>query len=82
MLVNTYKMAAVAALGFVACKKDRTCTCTTTGTGFTSTDVTVIYKAKKGEAREWCLGGQTTTTTSAGGSSTTTVGNTTTCELK
>lgn len=72
-------IAVVAVASLASCKKDRTCTCTTTTAGGTVTEVTVIHEAKKGEARENCLGSQTTTTYSTGGS---TVGNDTKCELK
>ena len=62
---------AVAALGFTACKKDRTCTCNETSTSTTtttmggssstttnsgsSTDVKVMTKIKKGAAKANCL---------------------------
>lgn len=75
-------IAVVAVASLASCKKDRTCTCTTTSSGVTTTEVTVIHEAKKGDARQMCYGTQTTTTVSGGGASGTSVGDDTTCELK
>ena len=52
---------AALAISFASCKKDRTCTCTITPTsGITATETTVMYKVKKHDARQNCIGGQTT----------------------
>lgn len=54
-------IAAIAALSFTSCKKDRTCTCTTTTTnkksGITVTSESSItyVKARKGDVRDKCL---------------------------
>jgi hypothetical protein len=72
-------IAVVAVASLASCKKDRTCTCVTTTSGGTMTEVTTLYKATKGDAREECIGHQTVTTTSPGG---TTTGDKTTCTLK
>jgi hypothetical protein len=69
---------AFVAISFASCKKDRVCTCTTTSTSGTIVEKTTFYKAKKKEARLYCLGSQTESTS---GSSTYT-GSKTTCELK
>jgi len=71
---------AIASAAFlVACKKDRVCTCTETdSSGTVTTYTTTMYKVKKGDARENCIGSQTVT---ASGSISVT-GNKTTCELK
>lgn len=68
--------AVVAAFTFASCSKDRTCTCTTTSTVPGSTAVTDIFtftKAKKADARYFCMSETSTT----GGYTVTK-----TCELK
>lgn len=60
-------IAAVAGLGFVACKKDRTCTCTQTvsGGGVSTTgtaQVTTHKKIKKGQAIAACHDTESTST--------------------
>lgn len=69
-------VAAIAALSFTSCKKDRTCTCTTSNSNATaSTTTTITYtKSKKGDARLFCM---STKETEKDGSTTTTD-----CKLK
>lgn len=73
-------VAAIAALSFTSCKKDRTCTCTTTytnkaGVSSTSVSITEYKKVKKSEARSWgCV-----SSTDISESGTTTVND---CKLK
>ena len=70
---------AALAISFASCKKDRVCTCVTTPTsGTSSTEVTTMYKVKKHDARQNCVGYQTVTT--SGGSTFT--GSKVECTLK
>jgi len=51
-------VAVVSAISFTSCKKDHTCTCTTTSTApgsVSTTSVTTINDAKKGDAKRACV---------------------------
>ncbi len=75
----TLSILAVAALSLASCKKDRVCTCTYTSTsGIVSTTKTTMFKVKKAEAHENCIG--TVTTSEVAG--VTSTGGTSKCELK
>jgi len=73
-------VAVVSAFSFASCKKDRVCTCTTTDstTGAVTESKTTLYKVKKGDAMERCIGEQTVTTSGA----VSFTGDKTTCKLK
>jgi len=72
-------VAVVSAFSFASCKKDRTCTCTTTSASGTVTETkTTMYKVKKGDATENCIGSQTVSTSGA----VSITGSKTTCKLK
>lgn len=55
-------VAAIAALSFTSCKKDRTCTCTTSNTNNSlSTTTTITYtKSMKRDARLQCMSSKRT----------------------
>jgi hypothetical protein len=73
-------IAAIAALAFASCKKDRTCTCTTTPTsGTVSTYKVTYYDAAKKDARSLCTSHATQTDNLT---PVATTGSKTTCELK
>ena len=73
-------IAAIAALAFASCKKDRVCTCTETPTSGTAvTTQTTYFDATKKDARLLCSAQATQTNYTAPVAST---GSKTTCELK
>ena len=73
-------IAAIAALAFASCKKDRTCTCTTTPTsGTVSTYKVTYYDAAKKDARLLCASEATQYNAVTPVAAT---GDKTTCELK
>ena len=56
--------AVVAAFTFASCAKDRTCTCVNTSTApgsVSTTDIITFTKAKKGDARYFCMSETSTT---------------------
>lgn len=50
-------VAAIVALSFASCKKDRTCTCTSSNSSNSvSSTTTITYtKSRKGDARQECM---------------------------
>jgi hypothetical protein len=69
MKKSLFVVAALVAISFSSCRKDRTCECTSTedigGTTYTTVSVTTA-KSNKKDATAWCEAGPKTTSTTNG----------------
>jgi len=78
-------LAALVAVSFASCKKDRTCTCTTVSTepSYTSKPGVIVYlKSKKHDARQNCMSEKYDYTTGSATGLLATYTMTRTCTLK
>ena len=85
MKKSLFIVAALVAVSFASCKKDRTCTCTSVSTepGYTSAPETAVFlKSKKHDARQNCMSMKYDYTYWTGANVKATATMTVTCDLK
>lgn len=74
-------VAALVAVSFASCRKDRTCVCTSTDSAGNKTETTLKAKSTKKDGEAWCSGAQSATTT-YNGVAVTGGGSSETCAIK